>query len=124
MKEMKVSKRLSPKFHDYHPELASFRDEVLAGLTKAEKEIPCKFFYDRQGLELFNQICQLEEYYPTRTEISILREYRSQISELLGKHCLIIEYGSGSSQKIRLLLDSLREPLAYMPIDISREYLF
>lgn len=114
----------SVTIYDYHPQLASFQDQVIRGLQSNPKEIPCKFFYDSRGLALFHQICQLPEYYPTRTEISILQQYGPEIGQLLGPNCALIEYGSGSSQKIRLLLSCLTNPVAYMPIDISREDLF
>ena len=110
--------------HDFHPKLESFRDEVISGLSKIPKQIPSKFFYDPQGSVLFSQICELEEYYPTRTELSIFQKYKQEIRELVGKNALVIEYGSGGSQKIRLLLNMLDNPLAYMPRDISKEYLF
>lgn len=110
--------------HDFHPKLESFRDEVVLGLSKIPKQLPCKFFYDSKGSELFNQICGLEEYYPTRTELSIFQQYKQEISQVVGKNALVIEYGSGGSQKIRLLLNMLDTPVAYMPIDISKDYLF
>lgn len=110
--------------HDLHPKLENFRDEVLLGLAKSPKSLPCKFFYDSKGSQLFNQICDLEEYYPTRTELAILQTYRQDICALVGKNSLIIEYGSGGSQKVRLLLNILDSPLAYLPIDISKDYLF
>lgn len=110
--------------HDFHPKLENFRDEVILGLGKTPKQLPCKFFYDSQGSELFSQICELEEYYPTRTELSIFQRYKDEIRNLIGEKALVIEYGSGGSQKIRMLLNMLDNPLAYMPIDISKDYLF
>ncbi|MEY2978824.1 MAG: L-histidine N(alpha)-methyltransferase [Prochlorotrichaceae cyanobacterium] len=110
-------------FYDLQPKISNFRDEVLAGLNKQQKQIPPKFFYDDYGSKIFDQICELEEYYPTRTEFSILQQHCSDIADQIGENSLIIEYGSGSSQKICLLLDSLKKPLAYMPIDISREHM-
>jgi dimethylhistidine N-methyltransferase len=98
-------------------------DEVLRGLRSPQKELPCKLFYDRVGSELFEQITSLDEYYPTRAELRILRESASEIAARLGPDCLLIEYGSGSSTKTRLLLDQLQRPAAYVPIDISRELL-
>lgn len=109
-------------FHDYHPQPADIRAEVLAGLAQAEKRIPPKFFYDQQGSRLFDAICELPEYYPTRTEISILRRYGAEMAELLGHDVVLIELGSGSSLKIRTLLEALR-PRIYVPVDISREHL-
>jgi dimethylhistidine N-methyltransferase len=97
--------------------------EVLEGLQKPQKELPCKLFYDEKGSVLFDEICKLDEYYLTRTEMAIMNEYIDEITTFLGKNCLLIELGSGSSKKIRLILDNLEEPTAYVPIDISAEYL-
>jgi dimethylhistidine N-methyltransferase len=108
---------------DFEPELGSFREEVLQGLRKAQKELPSKFFYDERGSELFEQISALDEYYLTRVELGIMRDHAGEMAHLLGSQCLLIEYGSGSSTKTRLLLDHLRQPAAYVPIDISKEHL-
>ncbi|MCT7976101.1 L-histidine N(alpha)-methyltransferase [Laspinema olomoucense] len=110
-------------FYDLQPKISNFPDEVLAGLSKQQKQIPPKFFYDEYGSKIFDQICELEEYYPTRTEFGILQQHSSDIADQIGENSLIIEYGSGSSQKICFLLDSLIKPWAYMPIDISREHM-
>jgi dimethylhistidine N-methyltransferase len=98
-------------------------DEVLRGLRSPQKELPCKLFYDRTGSELFEQITSLDEYYPTRAELRILRSSAQDMAARIGPECLLIEYGSGSSTKIRLLLDRLERPAAYVPIDISRDLL-
>ena len=108
---------------DHHPAAASLRDEVLAGLALRPKAIAPKFFYDDRGSRLFDRICEQPEYYPTRTEIALLREIAVQVGELIGPDSTLIELGSGSNQKIRLLLDIIK-PAAYMPVDISRDYLF
>jgi dimethylhistidine N-methyltransferase len=124
---MESMEKLKPSMltlHDFHPKLSSFRDEVIRGLNRDQKEIPAKFFYDTRGLEIFGQICNLPEYYLTRTEIGILQDNCKEIGEQLGPQAMIIEFGSGSSRKIRLLLDCLEQPLIYMPIDISKESLF
>lgn len=97
--------------------------EVLRGLRSPQKELPCKLFYDRTGSELFEQITALDEYYPTRAELRILRASAADIAARLGPECLLIEYGSGSSTKTRLLLDQLERPAAYLPIDIARDLL-
>jgi dimethylhistidine N-methyltransferase len=110
-------------FHDYHPQPADIRAEVLAGLALADKRIPPKFFYDERGSGLFDAICELPEYYPTRTEIGILRQYGAEIADLLGHDVVLIELGSGSSLKIRTLLEALH-PRVYIPVDISREHLW
>ncbi len=109
--------------YNFEPQRNTFRDEVLQGLLDARKELPSKYFYDDVGSQLFEQICQLREYYPTRTELSIMQEHIAEMASLLGPNCLLIEYGSGSSTKIRLLLDALVSPSGYVPIDISKEQL-
>lgn len=101
-------------------EAARFRSDVLAGLAHPQKTLPCKYFYDARGSALFERICDLDEYYPTRTELAILEAHSAEMAQRLGRRCLLVEYGSGSSRKTRLLLDRLREPAAYIPIDISR----
>ncbi len=111
------------EFHDHHPRVDDFRDEVVRGLTSTPKQIPPKFFYDKRGSELFERITELDEYYPTRTELSILEDRAGEIADLIGPGCLLIEYGSGSSRKVGLLLDALEGDLTYVAIDISREHL-
>ncbi|MGC2413501.1 MAG: L-histidine N(alpha)-methyltransferase [Stellaceae bacterium] len=110
-------------FHDLAPSEDSFRDAVLAGLGQEPKTLPCKFFYDVRGSALFEQICEVPEYYLTRTEIAILEGYASAIAAQLGAHCRLVELGSGSSRKVRILLEAAEAPAAYVPVDISREYL-
>jgi dimethylhistidine N-methyltransferase len=100
-----------------------FRDEVLLGLLKERKSIPPRFFYDRKGSELFEQICKQPEYYPTRTEIEILENNLAEIVDCLGNQATLIELGSGASVKTRRLLKELADPCAYVPIDISKEFL-
>jgi len=123
-KHMSMESRVSSsiRFYDYQPRLADFKAEVLNGLSQTSKQLSPKFFYDRHGSELFDQITQLPEYYPTRTEIGILQKYSERIAELIGRDSLLLELGSGSSRKIRVLLDAL-EPTVYMPMDISKEHL-
>jgi dimethylhistidine N-methyltransferase len=101
----------------------TFRADVLCGLRQSPKSLPCKYFYDARGSQLFDAICDLEEYYPTRTELKILEDHVSEMAVCLGKQCLIIEFGSGSSIKTRLLLDHVSQPAGYVPIDISGEHL-
>jgi dimethylhistidine N-methyltransferase len=100
-----------------------FRSELLQGLRSDPKTVPCKFLYDERGSELFEAICGLHEYYPTRTEMSILREHAAEMAAHCGRACLLLEPGSGSSAKTRLLLDHLDAPVAYVPMDISSESL-
>jgi dimethylhistidine N-methyltransferase len=111
------------EFHDHHPRVDDFREEVVRGLTSKPKRISPKFFYDKRGSELFDCITELDEYYPTRAELSILEEHAAEIAGLIGHDCLLIEYGSGSSRKVGLLLDALEGDLTYVAIDISREHL-
>jgi dimethylhistidine N-methyltransferase len=102
----------------------AFLADALHGLRQKPKTLPCKYFYDAAGSKLFDQICQLEEYYPTRTELEILQAHAPEMAQRLGPETLLIEYGSGSSVKTRLLLDHLERPAAYVPVDISRDHLF
>ena len=97
--------------------------EVLEGLNQEQKRLPSKLFYDQRGSELFDRICNLDEYYLTQTEIGILIRNIEEIASLIGERCLLIELGSGSSKKTRLILDHLKNPTAYIPIDISFEQL-
>jgi dimethylhistidine N-methyltransferase len=110
-------------FYDLAPGEESFRDAVLHGLARPKKAIPCKFLYDERGSALFEQICRLPEYYPTRTEIAILEESAEEIAAQMGVYSRIIEFGSGASLKARILLDALDRPAAYVAVDISREHL-
>lgn len=114
---------LRPRLHDFGPARDDFRSQVLHGLRQTRKQIPCKFFYDRRGSQLFDQICELGDYYPTRTELGIMTHHAAEMADALGPRCRIVEYGSGSSTKTRLLLDHLKDPTAYVPLDISREHL-
>ena len=100
-----------------------FRRDVISGLTETPKRLPCKYFYDERGSALFDQICELEEYYLTRTELSIMRAHVARMAAGLGEGCLIVELGSGSSLKTRLLLEELKTPAGYVPVDISREHM-
>lgn len=110
------------RVHDLKPRLADVRDEVRTGLLASPRRLAPKFFYDERGSELFEEITRQPEYYPTRTEIGILGDALDEIADVLGRDTLLVEYGSGSSRKIRLLLEGLR-PRAYMPIDISTDHL-
>jgi dimethylhistidine N-methyltransferase len=97
---------------------ASFRRDVLEGLARPQKALPPKYFYDGAGSRLFERICRLAEYYPTRVELAITRRHVNDIARFLGKGCALLEYGSGESLKTRLLIRALR-PSAYIPVDIS-----
>ncbi|MGE5608905.1 MAG: L-histidine N(alpha)-methyltransferase [Bacillota bacterium] len=111
------------RLHDVAPKPESFRTEVLRGLRRRHKHLPCKYLYDERGSWLFEQICELDEYYLTRTEIGIMQRWGQEMASLLARGCLLLEYGSGSSIKTRILLDHLQDPVAYVPIDISRTQL-
>ena len=109
--------------HDYEPGADDFLEAALAGLGGPEKSLPCRFLYDARGSALFDRICRLPEYYPTRTELGILEDNASEIADWLGPNVQLVELGSGSSVKVRILLDALATPETYVPIDISREHL-
>ena len=98
-------------------------DEVLNGLQQSQKKLPSKYFYDEKGSELFEQITYLDEYYLTEAEKEILESNISEITEMAGPEAMLVELGSGSSRKTRLLLDRLSSLAAYVPVDISEEYL-
>ena len=104
-------------------ERSSFGRELLAGLQRRPRSISPKFFYDAAGSRLFDAICELPEYYPTRTELSILAERAGEIAQQIGPHAEIIEFGAGSLRKVRILLDALKKPSRFVPIDISGEHL-
>jgi len=97
--------------------------EIWGGLSGSPKRLPCKLFYDAHGSRLFERITRLPEYYPTRTEIEILREHGAAMATTIGTQAVVVEFGSGASLKTRLLLDALEQPRVYVPIDISREML-
>jgi dimethylhistidine N-methyltransferase len=113
----------TPTLLDQRPDLAQFRADVLRGLRRRHKRLPCKYFYDEAGSRLFDEICRLPEYYPTRTELGILQASADAMAARIGPRAALIEYGSGSSIKTRLLLRALERPAAYVPVDISREHL-
>jgi dimethylhistidine N-methyltransferase len=103
--------------------LAAHRDEIVAGLTAAQKRLSPKFLYDERGSLLFDEICTLPEYYATRTELSLLRHRGPEIAALVGPRAAVVELGAGSSVKARVLLGHLRQPERYLPVDISATYL-
>jgi dimethylhistidine N-methyltransferase len=109
--------------YDFKPGLERFLAEVLIGLRKPQKELPSKYFYDERGSQLFERICELKEYYITRIEASIMQAYIEEIVELIGPQVLVIEHGCGNCEKVRFLMDHLHDPVAFIPIDISKEQL-
>lgn len=110
-------------FHDHATEKDSFQDAVLEGLSRPQRAIPCRFLYDERGSALFDRICELEEYYPTRTEMAILTRHAGDIALEAGPDAQLIELGSGSSVKVRILLEAMQRPAAYVAVDISRDHL-
>lgn len=108
---------------DYQPSINDFRMEVLDGLKSTPKRLNSKLLYDEKGSALFEKITMVPEYYPTRTELAILTRYAEEISTYLGRQIVLIELGSGSSKKVKILLNAMSDPVAYMPIDISKEFL-
>ncbi|HXF65170.1 MAG TPA: L-histidine N(alpha)-methyltransferase [Burkholderiales bacterium] len=109
-------------FHDLRPAAGRFRAEVLAGLSRPRKALPPKYFYDERGCALFEAICRLPEYYPTRTETAIMRAHAREMARRLGRGCMLIEYGSGNSRKTRILI-AAAAPAVYVPIDIAAQQL-
>jgi dimethylhistidine N-methyltransferase len=99
-----------------------FAECLIDGLSRNPKDIPCKYFYDAEGSRLFDAICELPEYYQTRTETAMLQAHAGEIAALMGADAEIVEFGAGSLKKVRLLLDVAR-PRGYTPIDISGDYL-
>ncbi len=110
-------------FRDLAPSTQSFRDAALAGLRRTPKQLSCKFLYDERGSRLFEVICELDEYYPFRAEMDLLSRHARSIAATLGPGCQLIEFGAGATHKIRLLLDALERPAAYVPVDISGDHL-
>ncbi|MGY2052827.1 L-histidine N(alpha)-methyltransferase [Methylobacterium sp. JK268] len=105
------------------PDSRRFAEDVLAGLTAPRKTLAAKYFYDREGSALFEAITRLPEYYPTRTELGILRASGAEIAAALPRGAALVEFGSGSTQKIRCLLPHLPDLAAYVPVDVSEEFL-
>ena len=100
-----------------------FRRDVIAGLSAPRKALPCKYLYDEKGARLFEAICELEEYYPTRTELSILRQNIHEIAALVGPRGNLVDLGSGNCLKTRLLIEHLDHPTSYSPVDVARPQL-
>jgi L-histidine Nalpha-methyltransferase len=103
--------------------LQQMKQEVVTGLSQRQKTLPCKYFYDKKGSELFEQICDLDEYYVTRTELKLLEQIKCELAGLIGPHAAIIEPGAGAGIKIQKLLQVLDSPDLYAPLDISKQFL-
>ncbi|MBF1999970.1 MAG: L-histidine N(alpha)-methyltransferase [Synechococcales cyanobacterium C42_A2020_086] len=119
---LSLNSRPNVQLYDLHPPLDDFYAAALAGLQATPKTMPPKFLYDQRGAELFDVICTLEEYYLTRTELLILRTYAPELATLMGD-CALLEFGSGSSQKVQTLLDANPKLRTYVGLDISRHQL-
>ena len=113
----------APPFIHAAPAQRSFHDQVVAGLSNSPRTLPCKYLYDERGAQLFQKICELPEYYITRTELQILRRHARDIAAVLGRGIELIGLGTGAGTKTRILLSELQEPAVYVPIDISKEQL-
>jgi dimethylhistidine N-methyltransferase len=112
-----------PQVHDLAPETSRMREDVLEGLRQNPKCIPSHYLYDDRGARLFEQICELDEYYLTRTENAIMAEYADDIRRSIGPRAVLIEPGSGAGDKALVLLSRMHKPAAYVPIDVACEQL-
>ena len=108
---------------DLEPPVSDFRAQAIAGLSTSPRTLPSKFFYDERGSDLFQEICELPEYYVTRTETEILRHYGAEIAESIGENAELVGFGTGSGVKTRMLLGHLQNLIAYVPVDISKQRL-
>jgi dimethylhistidine N-methyltransferase len=122
-----VSRTSAVRKHDViepiQPEIAQFAADVIAGLTATPKRLSPKYFYDSAGSELFERITEQPEYYPTRCEIAILNERAAEIAKLVPPRAAMIEFGSGASVKTRIVLRAAKDIAAYVPVDISADFL-
>jgi len=109
--------------HHCEPPRKQFLLDTLSGLQSSPKRLNCKYFYDQRGSQLFDQICETDDYYLTRTETSIMQQHAQEMGECLGEKVMLVEFGSGSSLKTQYLLNHLIDPAAYVPVDISRDHL-
>jgi dimethylhistidine N-methyltransferase len=124
---MSPALKAATRGHADYDEAAAQRDalltDALKGLAAERKTLPCKWLYDAEGARLFEDIVRLPEYYPTRTETAILRDCADEVAGVVGPGTAVIEFGSGSAEKVGILLDAMRAPAAYVPVDISMEWL-
>lgn len=114
---------MAMEIHDQEPALETMRQDVLTALRAPERKLPSQYLYDERGARLFEDICTTRDYYVTRAETQILEQYRHEMSQLIGPNAIILEPGSGSGIKTRLLLEALDDPAAYVPIDIAKDQL-
>jgi dimethylhistidine N-methyltransferase len=120
---MSVAARKISPHQTVSPATSEFAADVLVGLTASRKRLSPKYFYDRIGSELFERITELPEYYPTRCDVGILNEHADDIADLISSRAALIEFGSGSSAKTRIVLSKAKALTAYVPVDISEEFL-
>jgi dimethylhistidine N-methyltransferase len=106
-----------------HSDDSIFHSDVVEGLSRVQKTIPCRWLYDERGSDLFEEITRLKDYYPTRAETAILRTHQPELQRFAGPGPILIEYGAGAGVKTELVLDALTAPQGYIPIDVAREYL-
>jgi dimethylhistidine N-methyltransferase len=111
------------RLDDRHPAIADTLDVVRRGLAMKPKRLPSRLFYDERGSRLFEEICEQPEYYLTRAECALMKDHAGEIADVLGSDVRLVEYGSGSGIKTRMLLEHLRSPVAYVPVEISRSAL-
>jgi dimethylhistidine N-methyltransferase len=114
---------LKPAVLEREPASSDFRSDVMAGLSSRPRTLPYKYFYDAHGAALFQKICELPEYYPTRTELEILNSYAKEMAAQFGQGIELIGLGTGAGTKTRILIEQLQAPVAYVPVDISSEQL-
>ena len=105
------------------PPTSDLLSDVIAGLSSDPRTLPCKHFYDERGAALFQKICELPEYYVTRTEIDILDRNRAEIAAQIGPNIELIGLGTGAGTKTRILVEALEQPAVYIPVDISEKQL-
>jgi dimethylhistidine N-methyltransferase len=105
------------------PERTEFQRELIAGLSARPRHVSPKWFYDAEGSRLFDRICALPEYYPTRTELALLDRHATEIARFIGTGREIVEFGAGATRKVRVLLDAIDAPARFVPVDISGEHL-
>jgi len=108
---------------DLEPATSDFLEQAIAGLSGSPPSLPSKFFYDERGSDLFQEICELPEYYVTRTESEILRNYGAEMADSIGENAELVGFGTGAGVKTRMLLDHLKNLIAYVPVDISKQRL-
>src|SRR6187551_3526856 len=108
---------------DLEPATSDFLEQAIAGLSSSPRTLPSKFFYDERGSDLFQEICELPEYYVTRTETEILRKHAPEMAASIGANAELVGFGTGAGVKTRMLLAELESPIAYVPVDISKQRL-